>query len=75
MRGRLAIVGVIVTLIVIAHIFLWRSSMAAEWKLIFTSINAVAWTIVLAPIFLIDRWLAAIQRRNRDAEEADTPDR
>ena len=56
----------LVALIVIAHVFLWRSDMPAHLKLTFTIINAAGWTIVLAPILLIDRWLEAIQRRNRD---------
>ncbi|WP_299722556.1 phenylalanyl-tRNA synthetase subunit beta [uncultured Tateyamaria sp.] len=58
------LVAGIVVLIVIAHIFLWRSDMAPGLKLTFTLINTVAWTIILAPIFLIDRWLDAIKRRN-----------
>ncbi len=63
---RRAIVILLVTLIVITHIFLWRSDMPTHLKLTFTLINATGWTIVLAPILLIDRWLDAIQRRNRD---------
>ncbi|MBY5934662.1 phenylalanyl-tRNA synthetase subunit beta [Tateyamaria omphalii] len=56
----------LVTLIVIAHVFLWRSDMPTHLKVTFTIINATGWTIVLAPILLIDRWLEAIQRRNGD---------
>lgn len=62
---RLYLVLAMVTLIVVAHIFLWRSDMDAGLKLTFTVINAIAWTIVLAPILLIDRWLDAVKRRNR----------
>jgi len=64
MRGRIVIVGVLVTLIVIAHIFLWRSGMDTGLKLTFTILNAIGWTIVLAPMLLIDRWLDAIKSRN-----------
>lgn len=60
------LVIVLATFIVIAHIFLWRSDMPTHLKLTFTIINAIGWTIVLAPILLIDRWLEAIQRRNKD---------
>ena len=60
------LVLILVTLIVIAHIFLWRSDMPTHLKVTFTIINATGWTIVLAPILLIDRWLAAVQRRNSD---------
>ncbi|MEX0310668.1 MAG: hypothetical protein AB3N17_10550, partial [Tateyamaria sp.] len=63
---RTWLVLALVILIVIAHIFLWRSDMPMHLKLTFTIINATGWTIVLAPILLIDRWLDAIQRRNRD---------
>ncbi|MEO0390808.1 MAG: phenylalanyl-tRNA synthetase subunit beta [Pseudomonadota bacterium] len=54
------------TLIVVAHIFLWRSEMETGLKLAFTVLNAIGWTIVLAPILLIDRWLEAIKKRNED---------
>ncbi|MEL7166045.1 MAG: phenylalanyl-tRNA synthetase subunit beta [Pseudomonadota bacterium] len=64
---RYALVLTLVTLIVIAHIFLWRSEMEAGAKLTFTLINAAGWTIILAPILLVDRWLDAIKARNRDA--------
>ncbi|MEL6464725.1 MAG: phenylalanyl-tRNA synthetase subunit beta [Pseudomonadota bacterium] len=63
---RVYLVIALVTLIVIAHIFLWRSDMPVHLKLTFTILNAAGWTIVLAPILLIDRWLDAIQRKNRD---------
>ena len=64
---RYALVLTLVTLIVIAHIFLWRSEMETGAKLTFTLINAAGWTIILAPILLVDRWLDAIKARNRDA--------
>ncbi|MEX0370159.1 MAG: phenylalanyl-tRNA synthetase subunit beta [Tateyamaria sp.] len=63
---RTWLVLALVILIVIAHVFLWRSDMPTHLKLTFTIINATGWTIVLAPILLIDRWLDAIQRRNCD---------
>lgn len=61
---KACLVIAMVTLIVIAHVFLWRSDMAAELKLTFTILNALGWTIVLVPILFIDRWLDAIKRRN-----------
>jgi hypothetical protein len=67
------IVAFMIAAIVVAHVFLWRSDMAAEFKVVFTTINAVAWTIVLAPIFLVGRWLETVERRNRDAR--DEPER
>lgn len=63
------LVAIMLLVIIVAHVFLWRSDMAVECKLVFTIINAVAWIIVLAPIFLIGRWLEAVEQRNRDASE------
>ncbi|WP_299613166.1 phenylalanyl-tRNA synthetase subunit beta [uncultured Tateyamaria sp.] len=63
---KVYLVIAMVIMIVVAHVFLWRSDMPGHLKLTFTIINAAGWTIVLAPILLIDRWLDAIQRRNRD---------
>lgn len=63
---RNALVTLLVILIIVAHIFLWLSDMAWWLKLTFTIINFTGWMIVFAPILLIDRWLEAIQRKNRD---------
>jgi len=68
---RLALVLFLVTLIVIAHIFLWRSGMAFELKLTFTLLNTIGWSIVLLPILFIDKWLDAIKRRNSDTDSHD----
>ena len=62
---KTALVAVMVILIVVAHVFLWRSDMDPGLKLTFTILNAIGWSIVLAPILLIDRWLDAVKRRNR----------
>jgi hypothetical protein len=66
---RKYLVAAMIVAIVIAHVFLWRSDMATSLNLSFTIINGVAWTIVLAPILLIDRWLAATKRRNADEHD------
>ncbi|WP_299286294.1 phenylalanyl-tRNA synthetase subunit beta [uncultured Tateyamaria sp.] len=58
------LVAAMVVLILIAHVFLWRSDMATGLKITFTIINFTGWAIILAPIFLIDRWLDAVKRRN-----------
>lgn len=62
---RIVLVSVLVMFIVIAHVFLWRSGMDTGLKLVFTVLNAIGWTIVLAPMLLIDRWLDAIKSRNK----------
>ncbi|MEM9754979.1 MAG: hypothetical protein AAF914_03245 [Pseudomonadota bacterium] len=67
-RRRAVIVGIIVLAIVIAHVFLWRSDMPVGQKAMWTVLNAISWTVILAPILLIDRWLAAIQSRNAGRE-------
>lgn len=64
----------LICLIVVAHIFLWRSDMELEQKITFTALNTIAWTIVLAPVFLIDRWLESVQRRNKERNDAQHPD-
>ncbi len=64
-RNRALLVAVLVVLILVAHIFLWRSDMPTGLKLTFTILNAIGWTIVLAPILLVDKWIDAIRDRNR----------
>ncbi|WP_299620584.1 phenylalanyl-tRNA synthetase subunit beta [uncultured Tateyamaria sp.] len=64
------IVVAMIVLIVIAHIFLWRSSMDPALKLTFTVINATAWTIILGPVFFVDRWMKATRAKNAENNEA-----
>jgi hypothetical protein len=64
------IVAAMITLIVVAHVFLWRSGMETSLKLTFTIINATAWTIILGPIFFIDKWIKAIKTRNAADKDA-----
>ncbi|MEM9551319.1 MAG: hypothetical protein AAGA05_09095 [Pseudomonadota bacterium] len=66
------LVGAMVVLIVVAHVFLWRSGMPVEQKLTFTVLNVAGWTIVLAPIFLVGRWLKSVETRNAKAREEST---
>lgn len=66
---RAALVTVLVFFIVIAHILLWRSDMPFGLILTFTILNAIGWTIVLAPMLLIDRWLESIKERNGQAPD------
>jgi hypothetical protein len=70
LRRSTYIVLSLVTLIVIAHVFLWLSDMPTGQKLMWTALNTVAWTIILAPVFLVDRWLDAMRERSR----ADDPE-
>lgn len=60
------LVAGMIGLIVVAHVFLWGSAMPTEAKLTFTTLNAIGWTIVFAPIFLVNRWLDSTRRRNRE---------
>lgn len=64
--SRLILVAVMVCFIIVAHIFMWLSDMPRDMKITFTVLNAAGWTIVLAPILLVDRWLDAIRARNSD---------
>lgn len=64
-RGfRVMLVTVMLCLIIVAHVFMWLSDMPRDLKIVFTILNAAGWTVVLAPILLVDRWLATIQRDN-----------
>ena len=63
-RTSYLIVGILVALIVTAHVFMWRSDMATSEKLMWTILNTIGWTIILAPVFFVDRWLDAIKARN-----------
>ena len=54
----------IISLIVIAHVFLWRSDMDQTMKVVFTVINATGWAIVLGPIYLVHRWMKAVETEN-----------
>ncbi|WP_299147077.1 phenylalanyl-tRNA synthetase subunit beta [uncultured Tateyamaria sp.] len=66
---KIYLVAAMVVLILIAHVFLWRSDMARGLKITFTVINVAGWMIILAPIFLIDRWLDAVKRHNSSDHE------
>ncbi len=63
MRNRVALV-VLLSIIVLAHIAMWRSEMPRDVAMRFTIINAIGWSIVLLPILLVNRWLKAVEARN-----------
>ena len=57
MRLRHAVV-VLLTLVVVAHVFLWlsdRMPLETKWRL--TVINALGWAAVLIPAYGVGRWL------------------
>ena len=68
MKRAYIIVAVLVVLIIIAHVFMWRSDMPTNQKLAWTIVNTLSWTVILAPIFLVDRWLKATLAKN-DADQ------
>lgn len=68
---RYYLVGAMVLLIVIAHVFLWRSDMDPVLKLTFTILNVIGWAIVLLPILFIDKWLDSIKKRNAETDSHD----
>jgi dolichyl-phosphate-mannose--protein O-mannosyl transferase len=71
LRRSTWIVLALVTLIVIAHVFLWRSDMPTGQKAMWTALNTLTWTIILAPVFLVERWLGSVQARNRRPGEGE----
>ncbi|HSF63193.1 MAG TPA: phenylalanyl-tRNA synthetase subunit beta [Paracoccaceae bacterium] len=66
MRRRTALaLTALLTLIVLAHIGLWRSDRVPDvLKLRLTLINATGWAIVLLPAWGVSLWLRARQRRD-----------
>ena len=73
LRRSTWIVLALVALIVTAHVFLWRSDMPTGQKAMWTALNTLAWTIILAPVFLVERWLDATRTRNRGTRDTDSP--
>ncbi|MGB3408937.1 MAG: hypothetical protein WBA67_15755 [Jannaschia sp.] len=73
-RAHAMILSVLIFGIVVAHVFLWLSDMAPEAKLAFTVLNAIAWSVVLVPIWLVPRWLEAVRARNAASRDADGPE-
>ncbi len=70
-RRSTLIVAAMIAVIVVAHVFLWRSDMPTGQKAMWTTFNTIAWTIILAPVFFVDRWLDATKTRNRTKAEDD----
>lgn len=66
MRRRTALaLTALLTLIVLAHVGLWRSDRVPdEVKLRLTVINALGWAVVLLPAWGVSLWLRARQRRD-----------
>ncbi|MDW3182918.1 hypothetical protein [uncultured Roseobacter sp.] len=69
-RGfRVLLVTVMLCLIILAHVFMWLSDMPRDLKIVFTVLNVAGWTVVLAPILLVDRWLATSRHDVEDDEQ------
>ena len=63
------ILTLLISGILIAHVFMWRSDMDSTAKLVFTVINFTGWAIVLGPIVLVHRWMKAVEARNAEERE------
>jgi hypothetical protein len=57
-------------LIFAAHVALWLSDLDSGAKLRLTLFNAAGWAIVLGPIWLVGRWLRAVEKGNEDAQNS-----
>ena len=57
-------------ILVAAQIALWMSDMDTGAKFRLTMLNALGWGIVFGPILLVNRWLVAVEERNKDAEDS-----
>ncbi|MEM8691948.1 MAG: phenylalanyl-tRNA synthetase subunit beta [Pseudomonadota bacterium] len=74
MSGRHRIyLAVLVLGIALAHVALWRSDLDADIKLRLTVINVAGWFVVLFPIFLVSRWLRAVEKQNSEQGSNQTP--
>ena len=74
MSGRHRIyLAVLVLGIAHAHVALWRSDLDADIKLRLTVINVAGWVVVLFPIFLVSRWLRAVEKQNSEQGSNQTP--
>ncbi|WP_375550938.1 phenylalanyl-tRNA synthetase subunit beta [Rhodophyticola porphyridii] len=69
-RARVALL-VIAVVVIAAHVAMWRSDMPRDVAFRFTVINAIAWAVVLGPVFLVARWLHAVERRNAERERGE----
>jgi hypothetical protein len=56
-------VGILITLIIGAHIAMWTSDMPRDLALRLTLINAAGWAVILIPAWLVSKWAAAHQGR------------
>jgi len=65
------LVAGMVTPIAIAHIFMWRSGMPIQQKIGFTILNAIGWTVVFVPLFLVDRRLSSIRDKTTESDAKD----
>ena len=61
--------ALLLSIIIAAHIALWMSDMDSGAKLRLTMLNALGWGVVLGPILLVNRWLGAVEERNKDAKD------
>ncbi len=54
------LLAALITLIVVAHIGLWRDpDLPAEMKRRLTLLNALAWAVIILPVFGVSQWLKA----------------
>ncbi|WP_296416963.1 phenylalanyl-tRNA synthetase subunit beta [Pseudooctadecabacter sp.] len=55
----------LVTLIVVAHIGLWRDpDIPLEAKRRLTALNALGWAVIILPVFAVNQWLKAKTRKD-----------
>lgn len=63
-RFKLGLVALVV-LIVVAHIGLWRDpDLPIDTKRRLTMINALAWAVIILPVFAVNQWLKAKTRKD-----------
>jgi len=68
MRKTLIRFGLLLTLVIGAHVALWQSGAPQDMKLRLTLINAAAWAVILLPAIGVGLWLKA-HRQRRDVSK------
>lgn len=60
----------LITLIVLAHIGLWRDpDIPVDAKRRLTALNALTWAVIILPLFAVNQWLKAKTAPNQGKQD------
>jgi len=73
LRFKIGLVA-LVTLIVVAHIGLWRDpDIPLDAKRRLTTLNAIGWGVIILPVFAVNQWLKAKTGAARSKPDEPSP--